>query len=51
MNEITQERVLGRKLSLEELNLVAGGEACTPCQDGCSDENGNEVDCPDHFGC
>lgn len=44
-NENTENRVLGRTLSLEELIIVSGG-SCTPSKDGCADEQGNEVKCP-----
>lgn len=44
---MNENRVLGRALSLEELEQVTGaGGACTPSKDGCADDDGNEVDCP-----
>ncbi len=47
MNNVTNNEInlLGRELSIAELELVAGGMACTPSSDGCADENGNDVPC------
>ncbi len=48
MNNIANDEItlLGRELSIEELELVAGGMACTPSSDGCADDFGNDVPCP-----
>lgn len=44
----SEGRILGRTLSLDELDLVSGGMeviTCTPADDGCADEDGNDVEC------
>ncbi len=47
MNNVTDKEIslLGRELSVAELELVAGGMACTPSSDGCADDLGNDVPC------
>jgi hypothetical protein len=44
-NENTENRVLGRALSIEEMMEVSGG-SCTPSKDGCANEEGETVKCP-----
>jgi len=44
-NELSENRVLGRTLSMQELADIAAG-ACTPSKDGCVDPDGTDVDCP-----
>ncbi|WP_181902124.1 hypothetical protein [Thalassotalea euphylliae] len=44
-NYENEERVLGRVLSIEEMEQVSGG-VTTPKTDGCADEQGNDVECP-----
>ncbi|MBD1585012.1 hypothetical protein [Pseudoalteromonas sp. S16_S37] len=44
-NTQTKERVLGRKMSKQELEKIAGG-ATTPATDGCVDDKGNDTPCP-----